>query len=253
VTRLHTALIIAGVVLLGGSACGLSRLAAGQPVSKKELGLARTMVPTFTPSPDWTATPTSTSTLTPTPKVTDTSTPAPSATSTPQPTGTTRPTGSPKPAAPTATPTSAAPAATATAALDFVVAKQDVMPVIENGGCQGRHSIFVTVVDANNQPIDGLLVSDKDNTVSFVTGDKGPGQVTFDLWRNGYDLYVKSDKSGQSVRSEMTRHLSSDKPEISDMIKGGVCKDEAECQTKIAKFSYCFGHYAYEVTFRRTY
>ncbi len=255
-TRLHTALIIAGAVLLGSTACGVARLAAVQPAAKKQPALAeanaaRTLVPTFTPSPDWTSTSTPTNSPTAAPTATDT--PVPTETDAPEPTATVRPTSPPKAAAPTSTPVPTAPAATATATYDFIVAKQDVMPVIENGGCQGRHSIFVTVVDANNQPIDGLVVSDKDNTISFVSGEKGPGQVTFDLWKNGYDLYVKGDQSGQPVHSETTRHLSSDKPEISDMIKGGVCKDEAECQDKIAKFSYCFGHYAYEVTFKRTY
>jgi hypothetical protein len=252
VTRTHTAVIIAAFVLLSGSACGVARLAGVQATPRKPVSPTFTRAATFTPVPTLTSTssPTSTDTPTITPSPTATPTTAPSDTPLPAATATAKPKPV-HPAAPTAT--TAAPDATPTVAFDFVVAKQDVMPVIENGGCTGRHNIFVTVVDANGAPIDGLVVSDKDDKVSFVTGDKGPGQVTFDLWKNGYDLYIKGDSSGKPIRSQTTRHLSSDKPEISDMIKGGVCKDEAECQAKIAKFSYCFGHYAYEVTFKRTY
>jgi len=253
VTRAHTAAIIAAFVLLSGSACGVARLAGVRPTPRKPVSPTFTRAATFTPAPTLTTTPTPTSTDTPalTPSPTTTPTTAPS--NTPLPTATATLKAKPvRPAAPAATATTAAPAATPTVAFDFIVAQQDVMPVIENGGCGWRHSIFVTVVDANGAPIDGLVVSDKDDKVSFVTGDKGPGQVTFDLWKNGYDLYIKGDSSGKPVRSQTTRHLSSDKPEISDMIKGSVCKDEAECQAKIANFSYCFGHYAYEVTFKRT-
>jgi hypothetical protein len=249
VTRLHTALIIAGFVLLTGSACGLAqRVVAVQPTPRKAALPLRTLVPTFTPSPEWTATPTVTNTPTETPTPTVTSTPLPTAT--PESTDTPKPTKVPKPTVPTETPTTAA---TATPALDFVVTKQDVMPIIVNGSCNWRQNIFVDVVDANNTPIDGLIVSDKYNNLTHVTGDKGPGKVVFDLWKNSLELFVKSDQAGKPLRSQTTRRLSSDQPEISDMIKGGVCQNEAECQAKIASNSFCWGHYAYEVTFKRTY
>jgi hypothetical protein len=248
VTRSHIALFIAGLVLLSGSACGIAQMAALQPTPTKQTHPLRTLVPTFTPSPDATATPTPTDTPTDTPTPTVTSTPTETAT----PTDTPRPANTPKPAVPTDTPTPTAPAATPTPEVDFVVTKQDVMKIIENGSCNWRQNIFVDVVDAGDKPINGLIVSDKWNNLTHVTGDKGPGKVVFDLWKNSLELFVKSDESGKPFRSQTTRRLSSDKPEISDMIKGGVCANEAECQAKIASNSFCYGHYAYEVTFKRT-
>ncbi len=246
-TRVHTVLIIAAFALLSGSACGVVRMVAAQPTPKRPALPLRTLVPTFTPSPEWTATPTPTDTPTETPTPTVTDTPPP--TDTPEPTTTPRPTHTPKPAIPTDTPTAEA---TPTPQFDFVVTKQDVMPIIVNGSCNWRQNIFVIVVDANDQPVDGVIVSDKYNNLTHVTGDKGPGKVVFDLWKNSLELFVKSDQAGKPFRSQTTRRLSSDQPEISDMIKGGVCKDEAECQAKIASNSFCYGHYAYEVTFKRT-
>jgi hypothetical protein len=247
VTRLHAALIIAGFVLLSGSACGVTQIVAVQPTPMKPVHPQRTLVPTFTPSPEWTATPTVTETPTDTPTPTATNTPPP--TDTPESTNTPRPVNTPKPAVPTDTPTTAA---TPTPEVDFVVTKQDVMKIVENGSCNWRQNIFVSVVDVNDKPIDGLIVSDKWNNLTHVTGDKGPGKVVFDLWKNSLELFIKSDQSGKPFRSQTTRRLSSDKPEISDMIQGGVCKNEAECQAKIASNSFCYGHYAYEVAFKRT-
>jgi hypothetical protein len=249
VSRSHVALIIASLTVLISTACGVVEVVSVAPPTK--VFATRTRVPTFTPTPDWTATPTSTDTATPTPTSTVTNTPAPTSTATPvPPTDTPRPTR--KPAAPTDTPTPTAPPATPTPSVDFVVTKQDVMQVIVNGSCDWRHNIFVTVVDKAGAPIDGLTVGDKFNNVALKTGEKGPGQVTFDLWHNSLELLVQLDAAGNAVRSDTTRRLSSSAPEISDMIKGGVCKAEQECQAKLASNSFCYGHYAYEVTFQRT-
>lgn len=248
-THQKTVLIIAVVVFAVGISCQVVEFAAMAP-TPQALPPTRTLVPTFTFTPEWTATPTPTSTFTATPTPTITNTPLP--TDTAVPTTTPEPTSTPRPAVPTDTPTPEVPTDTPTPAIDFVVTKQDVMPVIVDGSCNWRHNIFVTVVDKDGNPLDGVIVADKWGNYEMVSGDKGPGRVDFDLWANSLELFVKQGQDGTPYRSEMTRRLSSDQPEISDMITGGVCKDEAECKAKIASNSFCYGHYAYEVTFQRT-
>ena len=246
--RFRIPLVIAVLALGATTACGLIEIASVAPTA--ELPPTRTLEPTFTSTPDWTATFTPTSTFTPTPTPTQTATPAP--TSTALPTDTPEPSSTPRPAVPTDTPTPELPTATPTPAVDFIVTKQDVMPVIVNGSCNWRHNIFVTVLDAAGEPLDGAVVADRWGNYELPSGDKGPGRVDFDLWKNSLELYVKLNPDGSEARSDMTRRLSSDAPEISDMIKGGVCKDDDECTAKIASNSFCYGHYAYEVTFQRT-
>jgi hypothetical protein len=250
--KAHIAAMIAGLALVVGTACGVVEVTSvSSNTTAHKAPPTRTLEPTFTSTPDWTATPTPTDTATPTPTPTVTDTPT--NTSTPEPpTDTPTATRTPRPAVPTATPTPVAPTDTPTPAVDFVVTKQDVMKIIENGSCNWRQNIYVTVVDKGGTPLDGLVVGDKWNNIELNTGDKGPGKCTFDLWKNSLELLVKREQSGKPYRSEITRRLSSDQPTIDDMIKGGVCKDEAECHAKIASNSYCIGHYAYEVTFQRT-
>ena len=139
-----------------------------------------------------------------------------------------------------------------TPSVDFVVVKQDVLPVFIDGGCNWQHNIYVTVIDKCGNPLDGLVIGDTYDNVELVTGSKGPGRCDFDLWANTLELYIKRDEAGTPYRSEVSRRLSSDHPEIGDMINGGVCEEEAECQDKLDRFSYCWGHYAYELVFQRT-
>ena len=195
-----------------------------------------TSVPTETPTPIDTPSPTAT------PLLTDTSIPP---TDTPVP-----PTNTP--AAPTDTPTPLPPTDTPTPAVDFVVTKQRMLTIEENGQCRGNHNIFVTVVDVNGNLLDGLVLGDSWNNVELVTGSKGPGEAHFDLWKNTMEIIVKRDQAtGQPYRSEKTRPLSSIQPTIPDMIAGGYCEDEADCKHKIETNQYCVGHYSYEVVFQR--
>lgn len=136
--------------------------------------------------------------------------------------------------------------------IDFTVIKQDVRPVFANGGCNWQHNIYVTVIDKYGNPLDGLIVGDTYDNLELPTGSKGPGRVDFDLWGNTYELYVKRDEAGTPYRSAVTRRLSSSHPEIGDMINGGVCSEMTECQDKLDRMSYCFGHYSYDVVFQRT-
>lgn len=139
-----------------------------------------------------------------------------------------------------------------TPSIDFTVIKQDVRPVFVNGGCNWEHNIYVTVIDKYGNPLDGLIVGDTYDNLELPTGSKGPGRVDFDLWGNTYELYVKRGEDGTPYRSAVTRRLSSSHPEIGDMINGGVCSEATECQDKLDRMSFCFGHYAYDVVFQRT-
>lgn len=181
---------------------------------------------------------------------TDTPTPEPTATYTPAP-----PTNTPEP---TATPTPS---------VDFIITKQRLLTKDENGGCMGMHSIFVTVVDAAGNPIKGVELADEWGAVNPgpVTGHKGddkPGLAVYDLYKNGYKIFVKNDPTaGRPVTSQVTELLSSNDWEIGipRLIEAGYCPDEPTCRVLWnsgvfgeGNNSLCWGHYSWEVTFQRT-
>ncbi|MFQ5612958.1 MAG: hypothetical protein ACE5H9_12575 [Anaerolineae bacterium] len=219
--------------------------------------------PTFTPVP-----PSPTPVDTPTPAPTDTPLPTPIPSDTPLP-----PTDTPEPptvtftpAPPTATFTPAPPTATPTPTtppVDFVVTSLRMLSIEENGGCLGKHQIFVTVVDAAGNPLNGVLIGDTFNNPPKTSGDKGPGKAEFDLYKNGFELLVKQDpNAGRPVSSEVTMKLSSNDWEIPIdwLIAGHYCSSHEECTRRwnsgtagIGENSLCWGHYSYEVTFQRTF
>jgi outer membrane biosynthesis protein TonB len=203
-----------------------------------------TALPTATPAP--TATPTAT------PKPTEA---PPTPTDTPLPTNTPIPTKKPVP--PTKTPTPAPPTNTPTPAVDFVIVKQRRFSKDENGGCDGMHTVFITVLDVNGNPLDGIIAGNKWNdTDSLPTGrDKPTGQAQVDLWRNTYEIVVKRDENGNQFTSESGMPMSSRTPEISDedLIAAGYCADKSDCSVMrdVDPFR-CHGHYSYEIIFQKT-
>ena len=160
------------------------------------------VTPTYTPWP--TETPMPTATFTPT--ATPTETPIPTPTETPVP-----PTDTPVPPTPVpvrAVARAAAPAAAVRAAAAVPVAapapsqqykliESRRMTPCEN---RGMHNIFIKVVDAAGNPVDGVTfvqtpagqvgnVLDK-----MVTGTKGPGLAEFVMWHfANYDVYATND------------------------------------------------------------
>ncbi len=96
------------------------------------------------------------------------------------------PTNTRPPAPPTAPP---APAATATPkpapnpGTPYVLKSLSVRPLGQDaqqcGG--GEHNIFVTVVDAGGNPIDGVRVREVFTGIVHGSGEKGPGRVDFDI------------------------------------------------------------------------
>ena len=153
--------------------------------------------PTYTPWP--TETPIPTATFTPT--ATPTETPIPTATFTPVP-----PTNTPIP--PTRVPArtvvrAAAPVAAAAAAVapapsvQYKLIEMRRLSACEN---RGNHHIFIKVVDAAGNPLDGVTVvqspsGQPGNVVDkAVTGTKGPGLAEFIMWKGAeYSVYVTND------------------------------------------------------------
>jgi len=215
------------------------------------------------PTPTATKTPLPTDTPTATPLPTDTPLPTPAETSappteTPIPTETpVPPTDTPAPPPPPTTP----PEPTATPeppqpAVDFVVAEAYLIPNPNYGSCPGAHQIFVTVVDAAGNPLDGVTVEDTFKAVPpHLSGEKGKGKLEYDLWDNGYSLEVTKKIDGSPAASEVTPKLSTWDEDIPSewLVQANYCKDMADCAQRKSSNSLCRGHYAYNVTFKRTY
>jgi len=214
-----------------------------------------TAMPTRTPSATRTPSPTSTPTPTPSPQPTgtpvSTSTPSATATATPEPVDTA--TAAPPPP-PTETPAPTAPPAPE---VDFRIASWRLWPLALNSGCaKGMHTIFITVLDVNGQPINDIIVGDSWNNVETVTGSKGVGKAEIDLWTNTMEMMVKRNvASGETYSSEVSFPFSSYMTTIPNeqMIQAGYCSNELECEWKRANESYyCGGHYSWEVIFQAT-
>lgn len=228
-------------------------------------GPQATPTPTKTPRPQQVAAvPTATATLLPLPTAAPLPTETPAPTATPQPTATAEPTAIPEPPTetppliievtrpPAATATPQPPTATPAPSVDFVIAELRVLGLGENnGGIEfgGQRNIFITVVDAAGNPIDGAVIV---NTAPYpgrtVTGDKGPGKAEILMDREEFRLTVES-VNGAPVRSETTRTLSLINPAPSDIAGklGDACPTVDNCPLPPYK------HFSYVLTFRRTY
>lgn len=254
---MRRSLLLCGLVLLAAllAGCGPAEPAA-TPTPTKTLTPTpppATATSTATPSPlPPTATPTAAPTDAPAPTETPTPPPA-TATPAPQPTPTAMavaPTAAP--AAPTATSAPAAPTATPAPAVDFVITELRVLGLDENNGgieLGGQRNIYITVVDAAGNPLDGALIV---NTAPYpgqaVTGDKGPGKAEILMDREEFRIKVES-VSGQPVSSETSRTLSLIAPVPSDIAGklGDACPTVDNCPLPPYK------HFSYVITFRRTY
>jgi hypothetical protein len=165
------------------------------------------------------------------------------------------PSPTPIPAPPTPTPTPPEPTATPQAEVDFRVTHTQLVPIEENGGCLGMHTIFITVLDAEGNPLDGIVVGDTYDNVETVTGDKGPGKAEIDLWLNAMEITVKRDRDGRTYKSEATRTLSSQTSLIppEDKLAAGYCVNMGHCiEISGPGAGDCHGHFSWRVTFQRT-
>lgn len=212
--------------------------------------LPPTATPTITPIPP-TETPVPTETPEPTEVPTEVPTDVP--TETPEPTATPIP---PTVGPPTNTPEPTATPEPTRPAVDFVIAEQYLIPNPTYNVCPGAHQIYVTVVDAAGNPLDGVIVEDTFQAVPPKTsGEKGPGKLEYDLWNNGFSLQVIRKQDGSPASSEVTATLSSWDEDIPNewLIEANYCLDMADCVARKSSNQLCRGHYSYNVTFQRTY
>jgi hypothetical protein len=256
--RIHLGLSLFLITLL--TACGSVAI----PIGFRAMPTATpTSSPTSTPRPTntATATPTSSPTHTATPSPTDTPTPTntstatATATSTPEPSPTATDTPTPAPPAPTPTPTD-----TPVPSVDFVVKTWRLVPRVLNGcdnAGHGNHNLFITVIDANGAPLDGVIVGDTWNNVEEVSGRKGPGLGEIPLYANAMEMIVKRDAAtGQAYTSESTPPCASYLTDIPNetLAEADYCANVDHCQWMRDNDPwFCGGHYSWEVVFQRTY
>jgi hypothetical protein len=177
------------------------------------------------------------------------------------PTDTPVPTDTPEPPTATLGPPTNTPEPTATPeppppAIDFVVAEANLIPNPTYNSCPGSHQIFVNVIDAGGNPIDGVSVEDTFKVVPpKMSGEKGPGKLEYDLWNNGFSLQVTKKADGAPATSEVTPKLSSWDEDIPNewLVQANYCLDINDCLQRKSNNQLCRGHYSYSVTFRRTY
>ena len=221
--------------------------------------------PTWTPWPTETPlpSPTATATLAPTDTpVLPTATPEPP-TATPEPPTPVPPTARPavavqptkapvvaaaavQPPAPTAVPPPAPTAAPKASGKQYTVAELRRLTACENGS---KHNVFVKVVDAAGNPLDGVMVlfhAAGGGEIFDVqtSGRKGPGLLEFDLYKNGsYAVSVTEDKSN-TANSDIAEPLSS----VRDL--SGNVWDEEQCPGGGGN---TLGHNSWSVVFKKNF
>jgi hypothetical protein len=239
--------------------CSASSLIARVPTPTP----TKTLRPTFTSTPKETPTPVVIPTETWTPElVAAAAEPAPTdtllLTDTPPPSPTPVPTDTPPPSpptdtpvpAPTDTPTPSPPTDTPAPAVDFKVAEQRILSPEENKGGKdfgGDHLIFITVIDANGVPLDGIVLREVGMTGDeLISGNKGPGKTEFLMGGGGaFAFAVVGDKEGRTYTSETTHQLSLANPVLDDLVAANYCPDVVTCQNHP-------WHWSYRIIFQRT-
>ena len=168
---------------------------------------------------------------------------------------------------PTRTP--APPTATPRPAVDYRIVEQRLMTLQENGACNGNHIIYVQVLDPNNAPINGAVIQRvAASGLTAISGQKdcpwhigatNEGCAQFDIYGGGDRVQVVGDPVRGSVSSEVSRHCSTQDPDIplGDLLAAGYCKDMADCEWRMnpggdLPRQFCNGHYSWVIKFQRT-
>lgn len=262
------------LICLVGLACGPSLLArTGGPPPTPTKTPKPPPTATFTPAPP-TDTPVPTATLTPTEAATATPPLAPTETPLPEPTPTETPPPEPTPApavaeaaaepAPAAAPpeeVAEEPAAAAPPEQEFAykIVHYKVLGEGENNGgifnAGGMHHIFLTVLDQNGNPLDGVVVRDANGSnLEVVTGAKGPGKAEITMEWDPYRLYVASDPGGPTT-SETSNQMNTAYPHVPDVIGklGSIDNEYSVCPTPDIRCTPPFYnvHFSYEITFQK--
>ncbi|GEM_PF-1489377 len=220
-----------------------------------------TPIPTNTPMPTETAmavatvAPTDSPTATPTVTVAAPTT-TPALTESPTETAVAKSTDTPLPPKATLPPE---PTATAVSEFQYRVAHFKVLGDGENNGGVfnkgGQHFIFLTVLDAAGNGLDGVIVKDANGSALEVkTGSKGPGKAEIEMSYEPYKLMVVSDPTG-AVTSEVSHQMSTLYPEVADVVgKLGTLENEnSVCPTLEVRCTPPFYnvHFSYEITFQK--
>lgn len=187
---------------------------------------------------------------------TDTPEPTPTDTPEPEPTETPIPLPTNTPAPPTNTPEPTATPEPTRPPVDYALKEAYLIPNPQYNTCPGSHQIFVTILDASGNPIDGVTVEDTYRAVPpHVSGEKGPGKLEYDLWNNGFALEVTKKADGSPATSDVTPKMSSWDEDIPDdwLVAANYCQDLADCAARKANNQLCRGHYSYNVIFQKTY
>jgi hypothetical protein len=139
---------------------------------------------------------------------------------------------------------------------DFCVTYQAMVPMWENGGCVGNHSIYITVLEGlpPGRPMDGVVVGDTFNNVEVASGSHGPGHTEITLWNNSMTLLVKRHIDGTIYTSEESFNFTSHDELIPAEVlaANGYCGGSVEqCEHDRHHNSVCRGHYSWRVTFHK--
>ncbi|MDQ3249747.1 MAG: SH3 domain-containing protein [Chloroflexota bacterium] len=127
-----------------------------------------------------------------------------------------------------------------------------------NGGTRdssAQHHIFLTVLDANGNGVDGAVVK---NLVGeqgeLVTGDKGPGKAEITMYWQPFKLTVATDPSGPTT-SQVSNQMGLAFPHLPDIVGrlGGLDYEYAVCPTLEIKCQWPIQavHFSYEITFQK--
>jgi hypothetical protein len=139
---------------------------------------------------------------------------------------------------------------------DFCVTYQAMVPIWENGGCIGNHSIYVTVLEGlpPGRPMDGVVIGDTFNNIEVASGSKGPGVAEVTLWMNSMSLKVKRHIDGTPYTSEESFSFTSHDELIPAEVlaANGYCDGSVEkCRAAQQQNQICRGHYSWRVTFHK--
>lgn len=139
---------------------------------------------------------------------------------------------------------------------DFCVTYQAMVPIWENGGCVGNHSIYITVLEGPppGKPMDGVVIGDTYNNVDVASGSHGPGRTEITLWMNSMTLVAKRHIDGTEYTSEesfnFTAHDELIPAEV--LAANGYCGGQVEqCRLDQQHNGICRGHYSWRVTFHK--
>lgn len=139
---------------------------------------------------------------------------------------------------------------------DFCITYQTMVPIWENSGCIGNHSIYITVLQGlpPGKPLDGVVIGDTFNNVEVASGAKGPGSAEITLWSNTMSVKVKRHIDGTVFTSEESFPFTSQ----DELIPAEVLAANGYCDGSVDKCRWaqqhnqiCRGHYSWKVTFHK--